>query len=133
MLLKALGTAFLSLVTLSVALAPGAAHAGELGGTWRGGGWVYPKSSPKERVKCRVTYRQQSAKVFSVKAICATPSAKIIQTGELLKVRKGRYVGDFYNAQFDISGRIRMTLSGRRQHVTFSGAQGRGSMTLSRR
>ena len=129
---KPLGTVFLLFVTLVVALAPAATQAGELSGTWRGSGWVYPKASNKERVKCRVTYRPQSAKVVSVKAICATASAKIIQTGELLKVRKGLYVGDFYNAQFDISGRIRMTMSGRRQSVTFSGAQGRGSLTLRR-
>jgi hypothetical protein len=90
-------------------------------------------SGATESVRCRVVYSRQSSKVFSVSATCATASATIIQTGEVLEVSGGRYVGDFYNPQFDVSGRVRVQLSGNSQTVTFSGSKGRGSMTLTRR
>lgn len=44
-----------------------------------------------------------------------------------------RFVGDFYNPEFDVSGRVRVTLRGSTQTVTFRGPRGSGSMTLTRR
>ena len=102
-------------------------------GTWSGRGYVKPADGKRETVRCKITYRRQTKKVFSVLAVCATPSAKIHQTGEVLMVRKNRFVGDFYSSEYDISGRVRVTLRGSRQTVTFSSARGRGSVTLSKR
>lgn len=123
----------LFMLSLAATLAPAAAMAADLSGSWSGSGSVTPKSGAKERVQCRVNYARQSSTVFSVSATCATPSIKIVQTGEVLEVGGGRYVGDFYNPQFDVSGRIRVVVSGNRQTVTFGGAQGHGSLSLSRR
>jgi hypothetical protein len=47
-------------------------------------------------------------------------------------VTANRYVGDFYNSEYDISGRIRVSVSGSSQTVTFSSARGKGSLSLRR-
>jgi hypothetical protein len=109
---------------------PISASAASLAGTWRGNGYVAPKSAAREKVRCRVTYRKQSAKVFSVRAVCASKSATVRQTGTVLMVNRNRYIGDFYNSQFDVSGRVRVTLHGASQTVTFSGGSGHGRLTL---
>ena len=120
-------------LTLSIFLpCPGWAASG-LEGSWRGGGYVTPTSGERESVRCSVQYSRQARKIFSVSAKCATASATIVQTGEVLEVSGGRYVGDFYNSQYDVSGRIRIQLSGNSQTVTFSGSRGRGSMILTKR
>lgn len=127
-----LQTFVLLAVTAFLAVPPGA-EAAALSGTWSGSGYVNPKDGKRERVRCRVTYTRESQKVFRVKAVCATTSVKINQTGEVLMVNERRYVGDFYNAEYDVSGRIGITLRGGSQTVTFSGSQGHGSMTLRKR
>lgn len=122
------------LLALSVLVAfPIGAQAASLSGTWSGSGYVNPKDGPRESVRCRITYSQESATVYGVKAVCATTSTKIIQTGEVLMVNPSRYVGDFYNSQYDVSRRVRVSLRGVRQTVTFSSKKGHGSMTLRKR
>ena len=104
-----------------------------LDGAWSGGGFVKPTSGKREKVRCRVTYSRQSAKVYGVNARCASASATLRQTGELLKVRSNLFVGDFYNAQFDFRGRIRVVVSGKSQRVTLSGDGATGSLRLRKR
>lgn len=120
-------------VLVALFLLPISAQAASLSGTWSGSGYVNPKDGPREKVRCRISYAQQSKTVFGVRAVCATTSTKIIQTGEVLMVNPNRYVGDFYNSQYDVSGRVRVKLSGSRQTVTFSSKSGSGSMSLRKR
>lgn len=103
-----------------------------LEGTWSGSGYVVPKSGDRENVRCRVRFSRQSSKVFSVDATCSSATANIVQTGEVLEVSAGRYAGNFYNTQYDISGRIRIQMSGNHQTVNFLGAQGQGSLSLNK-
>lgn len=116
-----------------VGLTASPASAGPLDGSWSGSGYVKPTNGKRERVRCRIRYSRQSSKVYGVSAVCATPSANIRQSGEVLMVNPNRYVGDFYNSAYDVSGRVSVTVRGSRQSVSFSGAAGSGSMTLSRR
>lgn len=109
------------------------AIAASLDGSWSGTGYVQPKDGARENVRCRVHYDRQTDRVFGVVATCATPSNKIHQTGTLLKVSDGRYVGDFYNAQLDVSGRVRVIVHGSQQTVTFTSSKGSGKMQLRRR
>jgi hypothetical protein len=125
--------AALVLATLVNLAAPQQAIAQSLEGTWSGSGSAKPKSGQTERVRCRITYSRENPKVFGVAATCATPSATFHQTGTLLMVGPTRFVGDFYNPEYDVSGRVRVTLKGSTQTVTFSGSKGTGSMTLTRR
>ena len=121
------------LVLALTALPFGSAQAAAgLEGTWSGSGYVVPKSGARENVRCRVRFSRQSAKVFSVEATCSSATTNIVQTGEVLEVSGGRYAGDFYNPQYDISGRIRIQMSGNHQTVSFSGAQGQGSLSLNK-
>lgn len=48
-------------------------------------------------------------------------------------VSPNRYVGDFYNTEYDISGRIRVSVSGGSQTVSFTSSKASGSMSLSKR
>ena len=117
----------------TLAIDPQAARAASLEGSWSGGGYVKPKSGNRERVRCRVSFSRQGAKVYAVSATCASASTTIRQTGQLSMVNANRFVGDFHNSQYDISGRVRVTVHGGRLNVTFSSASGGGAMTLSRR
>lgn len=110
-----------------------AVNAAPIDGTWSGGGYVQPTNGQRERVRCRVTYSRQSATVFGVSAVCASPSAQIRQTGEVLMVNPNRYVGDFYNSAYDISGRVSVSIHGSKQTVSFRSQSGHGSMTLRKR
>jgi hypothetical protein len=120
-------------ILVALVVVPPSASAASLEGTWSGRGTVNPKDGPREAVRCRVTYRKESPKVFGVSATCATTSVKIRQTGKLLKVNERRYVGDFYNPDYDVSGRVRVILRGSSHTLSFTSARGRGSLTMRRR
>ncbi|MES0385660.1 MAG: hypothetical protein ABUJ98_13895 [Hyphomicrobium sp.] len=109
------------------------AGAASLEGTWSGSGMANPKDGKPEKLRCRISYSRHSEKVYSVAAACATTSVKFRQTGKLLKVSPTRYVGDFYNPEYDVSGRVRVIVRGSAQTVTFKSARGNGSATLSKR
>lgn len=117
---------------LALAAVSSVAHADSLSGTWSGAGSFTSKDGKSEAVRCKITYTPQGAAV-AVSAACASASATIRQTGSLTKVSDTKYVGDFYNNEYDISGRVRVTVSGKSQSVSFSSAKGSGSMSLSRR
>jgi hypothetical protein len=118
----------LSVMAPSLALA-----ASMLEGTWTGGGYVQPANGERERVTCKVVYRQISDKLHSVTATCATASMKIVQTGELTTVREDRYIGDFANIDYKVFGRVRVVVKGNSQNVTFSSEVGTGTLALKRR
>jgi hypothetical protein len=123
-------------LALSLAVSVGATvavGAAPIDGTWSGGGYVKPTDGKRERVSCRVTYRRQTPKVFSVSAVCASTSTQIRQSGEVLKVTANTYVGDLFNSEYNISGRVRIRVKGRRQSVSFRSSSGSGSMTLRKR
>ena len=115
---------------LAVSAAPVSAAAVALDGTWSGSGYIKPTSGHRERIRCRVTFDRQSPKVFGVRATCASSSNSVRQTGEVLMIRPNYYAGDFYNRQYDMSGRIRVRVTGSTQTVTFSGESGRGKLRL---
>ncbi|MEO1204707.1 MAG: hypothetical protein AAFV45_00090 [Pseudomonadota bacterium] len=119
------------LILVPASVAP--AWAATLQGTWSGSGYINPSEGKREKVRCRITYSRQTPKIYSVRAVCATASGKVNQTGEVLMVNPNRYIGDFYNPEFDISGRVRVTISGSRQTVTLFGSRGSGRVTLTKR
>jgi len=122
----------LAVTALSFCVLPGVAHSEPLQGTWSGSGYVKPTDGQREKVRCRVSYSPQGSSVVAVSATCASASTTIRQSGQLSMVTANRYVGDFYNSEYDISGRIRVSVSGSSQTVTFSSARGKGSLSLRR-
>lgn len=120
-------------VLIAWAMPMQSARAESLEGVWSGSGYAAPNSGQREKVSCRIEYRRQGSSVFGLVATCASSSAKIIQTGQLTMVNPRRYVGSVYNAEYNLSGRVRVLLSGSRQTVTFSSDRGSGQVTLSKR
>ncbi len=123
----------LLLMALALVLSVGKADAASLAGEWAGSGVFSPNDGPREKVRCRISYKQESEKVFGLTATCATRSNKIQQTGTLLMVNTTNYIGDFYNPAHDVTGRVRVVVRGTRQTVTFESARGRGRVTLRKR
>lgn len=101
-----------------------------LEGNWSGSGTVQQTEGKPEKVSCRVNYTRETEKVFRVAAKCATTSNKIDQTGQLLMVNPGIYVGEFYIPSYDIGGRVRIVIEGSVQTMTFKSARGHGQLTL---
>ena len=122
-----------ALTFISAPLMLTSVQAASLDGTWSGRGFVQPSGGKREKVRCRATYSRTSSKTYDVRATCASASNSIRQTGTLLWIRKGRYAGDFYNRQFDIGGRLRVTVRGARQSVTFKGDGVTGKLNLRKR
>jgi hypothetical protein len=126
-----LRTGLLALAIFSLGTPAGADSL--LEGTWTGEGIVQPRAGDPEPVTCKVDYRQTSATVHEVAAICTAPSFEFQQTGELTTVREGRYIGEFENAQYQIHGRIRVLISGEAsdaQALTFTSDQAVGKLDL---
>ncbi len=120
-------------VVLSVAvLSPLNAAPLPLEGTWNGSGTMQQMDGPPQKLTCRVSYTRETDKVFRLAAKCVTISTAINQTGQLLKVKPGVYVGEFHVASYDISGRIRVVIEGAVQTMTFKSSRANGSVTLTK-
>ena len=111
----------------------GTAKAASLSGAWSGGGTVRLNSGQVERVRCRVRYSRSSGRSYGVSATCATTAGTISQSGRVVKVRGNRYSGRLYNAEYAVTGRISVSVRGRRQTVTVTSARGSGRLSLSKR
>jgi hypothetical protein len=109
------------------------AKAESVKGLWRGSGFVNPSEGRRERVRCRVVYTRQSAQRYQLTARCATASANIDQLGEVRRTGRNRLSGSFYNADFNVRGRIRIRLNGNQQVVTLISDAGSGRLTLFKR
>ena len=104
-----------------------------MAGLWRGSGFVNPAEGRRERVRCRVTYTPRSSERYQLVARCATASANIDQVGEVWRTGHNRLSGSFYNADFNVRGRIQITISGNQQAVTLISDAGSGQLTLFKR
>jgi hypothetical protein len=110
----------------------GGARAVSLAGSWSGGGWVSFATGTRERARCRARYSPRSASSYALSATCATASGSVTQDASLRRVGANSYAGSFYNSQYDISGRIQVTVRGDGQSVTISSGSGSASLSLSR-
>ncbi len=103
-----------------------------LEGTWNGGGTVVFPSGDRERARCRATFRRRSATSFGMNAVCSTASARVAQTADLVRVSANRFTGEFYNAEYAVSGSITITVKGNRLSAALSGGGGTAHFNLSR-
>ncbi len=121
----------MTLAALATA-APALSKAGSLSGSWSGGGWVSFASGTKERARCRARYSRSGGDSYTLSATCATASGKASQTATVYEVSPNRYRGSFHNAEYNVSGTIRVVVHGNSQSVTLSGDSGSASLNLSR-
>jgi hypothetical protein len=101
-------------------------------GTWSGGGIVAFASGGRERARCRVSYSSTSATTVQATGTCATDSGRVSQSAVLRRVSPGVYVGNFFNPEYSVSGRIRVTVRGNSQSATLLSQSGSASLSLRR-
>ncbi len=122
----------MALASLGAAVNPATAQQARLEGAWNGSGRVMLQSGQSERARCRATIRRQTARTFGMSAVCATSSLRVSQVASLQQVTSNSYAGRFYNAEYNISGAIRMTLRGKRLSASLNGGGGSATFVLSR-
>ncbi len=111
-----------------------AAHAQKSGldGTWSGGGRVVFPSGDTEQVRCRATFKRQSGGTVGMVATCATASVRLDQVGKVQQVAANVYAGEFQNAEYGISGSIRITVQDSRLVASLAAGGGSARLTLTR-
>ncbi|WP_024275452.1 MULTISPECIES: hypothetical protein [unclassified Hyphomicrobium] len=100
------------------------AESAMLVGTWAGNGNINFSSGTKEKARCRAHFAKTGARSYRMSATCATSSARVDQTAELTKYGANRYVGSFFNQQYNTGGSIKITVSGRTGDVSLAGEAG---------
>lgn len=118
-----LALGFASLTTVAVAA--------DLAGSWRGAGTVRFNSGATEQAHCRATFSPSGKSAYDVSATCATPSGTVSQSA-FVRGSGNSYRGTFYNPEFDASGRISISVSGRSQVVRLNSSKGSAVIRLSR-
>lgn len=115
-------------------LAAGAspASAQSLVGAWAGGGTIIYPSGEKERARCRATFQNSGGGGVSMRAICATASARVVQNAALSRLTGSTYSGEFYNTEYGIAGSIRIKVQGNRLSASLSGGGGSAQFSLNR-
>jgi hypothetical protein len=103
-----------------------------LEGSWSGSGTVELPSGATERARCRATFRRQSQDAFTMSAVCATASTRVVQTGTLERYSATRFGGNFYNAEYGVSGSVVISVRGNTLIATLEGGGGSGRFQLSR-
>jgi hypothetical protein len=112
--------------------ATGQAQAPSLEGSWSGGGSVSFSSGSKEQARCRANYRRRTSSSYTLRAVCATPSARAEQTATVRQVGSNRYEGSFYNSEYNITGTIYIVVRGSSQNVRLTSSAGWAHFRLSR-
>jgi hypothetical protein len=129
------GAAFLAMTAAAVVgLAWHAAYGqgANLEGSWSGGGQIVFPSGETEKARCRASFRRSGGDSFGMSAVCATASARVQQSAEIVRVSGNRYRGEFFNQEFGLSGSIRITVNGNSLNASLTGGGGSASFSLSR-
>lgn len=105
---------------------------GSLEGSWSGAGWVSIIGGSRERARCQVRYSPANGAQYSLTATCATDLGKASQTARIHKAGEHAYKGQFYNAEYDVTGQIRVIVRGNKQTVTLTSDSGTALISLSR-
>ena len=129
---KAAGALAMATLLVSGFAATGQAQAPNLEGSWSGGGSVSFSSGAKEQARCRANYRRRTSSSYTLRAVCATPSARAEQTATVRQVGSNRFEGSFYNSEYNISGTIYIVVRGAIQNVRLTSEAGWAHFRLSR-
>jgi hypothetical protein len=113
------------------AATPSSAQSAIITGVWNGSGVVTTSSGNTERVRCRAVFNQRGDAAF-MNAVCATPSLRVIQSAELVRVSANRFTGSYLNQEYGVSGSIQITVSGNSLSASLSGGGGSGQLSMSR-
>jgi hypothetical protein len=103
-----------------------------LEGSWSGNGRVLFPSGASESARCRAIFRKAGGNSFSMSATCATQSARVQQTANLERVSANRFVGDFHNAEYNVTGSITISVRGSGLSASMSGGGASAQFSLQR-
>jgi hypothetical protein len=120
----------LAALLAAVTMTPAAADP-DLAGSWKGGGTVTFNSGATEHARCRATFSPSGKRAYDVSATCATQSGTVSQTA-FIRGTGSSYRGTFYNPEYDTSGKIQISVSGKSQVVRLSSNKGSAVIRLSR-
>lgn len=112
---------------------PHTASAAPLQGAWSGGGTIVLKGGARERVRCRVSYSKGSGRAYSFNATCSSTAGAFSQSGTVIRKGSNSYSGRAYNSNYDVTGRVNISVRGKKQTVTLRSPKGSGSLSLRRR
>ncbi len=118
-------------VLIAAAGPPAAADQPGLAGSWKGSGTVSFNSGASEQARCRATFSPSGNSAYDVSATCSTQSGTVSQTA-FVRGSGSSYRGTFYNPEFDTSGKISISVSGRSQVVRLTSSKGSALIRLSR-
>jgi len=130
---KTLNRIVAAVMTASALIAlPSLAVAEGLAGSWRGNGSVVLPSGATEKARCRVSFSKQGGRSYAMNAVCASSSVRVSQTASLQQVGANRFVGEFINNEYGITGSINLTLSGSSVSAALHGGGGSAFFNLNR-
>lgn len=130
-----IGAVAFTLVTAAALVSAQNAPAQQLAsleGSWSGSGQVHFPSGASEAARCKASFRRAGGNSFSMSAICATPSARVQQTANLERVSANRFVGDFHNAEYNVTGSIVISVRGSGLSASMSGGGASAEFSLRR-
>jgi hypothetical protein len=121
----------LALAATAGSVAPAMADA-NIAGAWSGSGSLVLPSGATEKVRCKVSFNKSGGKSYGMNAVCASSSAKVAQTAMLAQVGPNRYVGEFTNQEYGVTGTISLTVNGSSLSANLQGGGGSAVFNLSR-
>jgi len=122
-------------LALSLPLVTSASAASILG-SWSGRGSVtLIPSGHVEPVSCKVRYEKgdKKGRTILVHATCATTAGSFVSTGRVVKRSSSKYAGRLYSGEYEVLGRVTISVSGSRQTVIVSSPRGKASFKLRKR
>lgn len=105
---------------------------GNLEGSWSGSGKIFFPSGETEVARCKANFKKQGGESYGMNAICATASARVVQTANISRLTANRFSGEFNNPDYGITGKIRITVSGSRMSAALEGGGGKAEFSLSK-
>lgn len=108
------------------------ANADPLEGSWSGGGTVRHQGGT-ETVRCRVSYAKSTGRTLTFDATCATTAGKFQQSGRVVALGGSRYTGRAYSKDYQVTGKIQLTVRGAKQSIRVTSPKGSANLTLSKR
>jgi len=110
----------------------GLANAASIDGSWSGGGTVRLKEGGVEKIRCRIKYEPGSGKTYVLYANCAHSNGTFKQSGRVVKRSGSLYTGRLYSDQYNVSGDLNITVSGKKQIINAKSPKGSARITLTK-
>lgn len=103
-----------------------------LEGTWSGAGSVRLPTGDIEKVRCKATFAKRGSGSYSMTATCATASVRVQQFAVVAQTSPNRYIGNFENLEYGITGTLHITVKGRSMNAAFAGGGSSATVTMTR-